>query len=69
MKKHEPEVQWFARGGGIKRCGPFASFVEAAAALRTTKGEPVDGAFCWPEQVVRRPQVRSKASASGKAAR
>lgn len=28
------KIQWFARGGGIAKCGPFKSQVEATAAMR-----------------------------------
>jgi len=28
------KLQWFARGGGIAKCGPFKSQVEASAAMR-----------------------------------
>ena len=28
------QVKWFARGGGIAKCGPFRSQVEATAAMR-----------------------------------
>lgn len=42
-------VQWFARGGGIERMGPYDTQVEAAAVLVTTDGTMVDGAFVWPE--------------------
>jgi hypothetical protein len=30
----KPKLQWFARGGGIAKCGPFASQVEATDAMR-----------------------------------
>ena len=45
-------IQWFARGGGIARAGPFDTQVEAAASLmlRST-GHPVPDAFVWPEVV------------------
>jgi len=28
------KIKWFARGGGIAKCGPFKSQVEATAAMR-----------------------------------
>ncbi len=41
--------QWFARGAGIAKMGPFKSYDEAASKLITTRGLPVEGAFVWPE--------------------
>lgn len=31
------KIVWFAKGGGIARCGPFDTQVEAAAAMRLAK--------------------------------
>jgi hypothetical protein len=28
------KIDWFARGGGIAKCGPFGSQAEATAAMR-----------------------------------
>lgn len=44
-------IQWFARGGNIKRCGPFKTQADAVKALRLTndRGFPAD-AFVWPEE-------------------
>lgn len=50
----EPEVHWFARGGGIKRMGPFPSQLQAWEALRKVDGEPVEDAQVWPERKVRK---------------
>jgi hypothetical protein len=36
----EPKIRWYARGGGIARCGPFRSQVEATNAMRLIKTEP-----------------------------
>jgi hypothetical protein len=51
--------QWYARGGGIARMGPFSSYEEASQALirspavhpryDNADGTPVDGAFVWWE--------------------
>jgi hypothetical protein len=43
------DLKWFARGGGMAKMGPYSSQAEAAAALITTDGIPVEGAFVWPE--------------------
>lgn len=51
------ELQWFARGGGIARSGPYGSEVEAWEAmeltevLQSTTGykHPLD-AVVWPER-------------------
>jgi len=45
----QPGIKWFARGGNIAVCGPFDSQEAASAALITTSGVPIDGAFVWPE--------------------
>jgi hypothetical protein len=42
-------VHWFARCAGIKRTGPFDSQLEATAAIKGLDGEPIEGAFVWPE--------------------
>lgn len=34
MSKPRKKIRWFARGGGIFRCGPFASQLAATEALR-----------------------------------
>jgi len=48
MKK----IIWFARGGGIAKCGPFDTQIEATDAVRLEPGNrdvfPSD-AFVWPE--------------------
>jgi len=31
------KVSWFARGGGIARCGPFKTQIEATNAMRLVK--------------------------------
>lgn len=51
MNRQKPEKQWFARGGLIKRMGPFTTQQRAFDALRTTEGEPIEGAFVWSETV------------------
>lgn len=52
MKDPEPTTEkvWYARGGDIAKMGPYASYEEAAKALMTTKGYPIEGAFIWPER-------------------
>lgn len=49
-----PRVQWFARGGGVIRMGPFKTQVEAANAMVIAKSDPSaprfpDDVFIWPE--------------------
>lgn len=36
MKK-KPQILWFARGGGIAKCGPFKTQIEATNAMRLVK--------------------------------
>ena len=56
MKNSKRTVQWWAKGGGIARCGPFATQEEAADHMRLI---PVPGSnaifppdvFVWPETV------------------
>ena len=48
------KLKWFARGGGIARCGPFASQAEAVKAMMLinpkNKAFPYpDNLFVWPE--------------------
>lgn len=50
------QVQWFARGGGIAKMGPYKSQVEAAASLLNTHGVHVEGAFVWPEVKMAKPK-------------
>lgn len=55
-----PRVKWYAAGGGIAKCGPFASQVEAWEAMRLSKIErerqrlehPRDTRV-WPERADR----------------
>lgn len=49
------KIQWFARGGGILRSGPYPSQVAAVAAMRTVESTPdlpryPDDLFVWPEE-------------------
>jgi len=39
------KIQWFARGGGIAKCGPFKSQVEATAAMRQVT--ETDQRYAW----------------------
>ena len=48
--KKTAKNNWFARCRGIAKMGPFDSQVQAAQAIMTTKGEPAEGAFIWPEE-------------------
>lgn len=41
-------VQWYARGGGIEECGPFATASAAVRHMRTTEGRLPDGFAVWP---------------------
>lgn len=43
-------IVWFARGGGIKRCGPFKTQVEAAEAMELVGGGFPADVFVWPEE-------------------
>ena len=51
MKATKTVKRWFARGGGIEKCGPFKSQLEAVKAMMTTKGLPAEDCFVWPEMV------------------
>ena len=46
-------IKWFARGGGLLKCGPYDSQIEATNALRLTAEPDVfpSDAFVWPEKV------------------
>ena len=49
-KQQDERLVWFARGGGIKQCGPFDSQLEAVNAMRLAKDPdsfPED-IFVWP---------------------
>lgn len=46
----EKKILWWARGGLIARMGPYATHAQAVRALRTFTGEPIEGAFVWPEE-------------------
>lgn len=37
MSVKTPAIHWFASGGGIARCGPFSSQMEAYLAMRLTE--------------------------------
>jgi hypothetical protein len=43
-------VDWYGRGGDIKRMGPFLTELQAWEALRGLDGEPVEGAAVWCEE-------------------
>ena len=47
-------IQWFARGGGIAKCGPYPSQLRAVDAMRLAGDKrdvfPPD-IFVWPEEV------------------
>jgi len=48
------KIVWFARGGGIARCGPYPTQVAAVDAMRLadkTRGEFPPDVFVWPEPV------------------
>lgn len=58
-----PRIQWFARGGGISRMGPYKTHIEAAQALVLAASKPgvplfPDNAFVWPEPVRVKKKVR-----------
>jgi hypothetical protein len=50
-RRKSKEIKWFARGGGIAKCGPFDTQLEATNAMRLVedKGFPQD-VFVWPEE-------------------
>lgn len=50
MSKAPSKIEWFARGGGIARCGPFESQAEAAASMRLVDGGFPSDVFVWPEE-------------------
>jgi hypothetical protein len=39
MSHKRNRIKWFARGGGIAKCGPFKSQIEATEAMRLVKYE------------------------------
>ena len=48
------KVVWFAKGGGIAKCGPHESQVAATNAMRLAGDGPKmfpDDVFVWPEEV------------------
>lgn len=53
------EIQWFASGGGIAKCGPYKTQVEAYEAMRLAPNAKreydsqifVSGVVVWPEYV------------------
>lgn len=60
MARKKQTTKWYARGGGIARCGPFKTQAEATASLRLVQRLSPDGrpaaqdefppdAFVWPE--------------------
>lgn len=50
-KAKRKQIEWWARGGGIARMGPYRSYARAAKALTGLDGLPVLGAFVWPEPI------------------
>lgn len=53
-------IEWFAKGGGITRRGPFKTQALAVNAMRLTgdRGFPSD-VFVWPEEVETKKTVTS----------
>lgn len=50
-------LQWYARGGGIARTGPYPSAERAARAIMGRDGLPVDGAFVWAERTPKKQRI------------
>lgn len=52
--RKEPEVEWYASGGGIKKCGPFSTQSEAYKAMilkdQSLHIYPAD-IVVWPEEI------------------
>lgn len=49
----ERSVVWYARGGGVKKCGPFRTQIDAVNSMRLATDRnafPAD-VFVWPEIV------------------
>ena len=44
-------IGWFARGGHVKRIGPFYTQLAATEAVRLEDGGFPDNVFVWPERV------------------
>jgi hypothetical protein len=50
------KIKWFSRGGGIAKCGPFDSQIEATNVLRLRPKFGINelfppDMFVWPEEV------------------
>lgn len=56
------KIEWYARGGGIAKCGPFKSQVEAVDAMRLADryGTFPNDIFVWPEMKYLPKKPRSK---------
>lgn len=56
------KIVWFARGGGIKQCGPFETQVEAVNAMRQVEESDSDYArffsSCRDPLAAMRPQLK-----------
>lgn len=48
------KIQWFARGGGISRCGPFKSQIEATESMKLVDGGFPKDVFVWSERTKRK---------------
>lgn len=59
--KSKKKIVWFARGGGIKQCGPFETQVDATNAMRLIEETDSDYAryfACCRDPLDARPQLK-----------
>jgi hypothetical protein len=59
-KKRAKKIVWFAKGGGIAKCGPFASQLEAFDVMRLTKYARGFSSFPFPPDIVVWPEEASR---------
>ncbi len=50
-KKSISKTNWWARTVDIVRIGPFSSQAKASKAILGLDGNPILGAFVWPEKI------------------
>ena len=47
----KPKTVWYARGGGISKCGPFKTQEQAIQKMRLAKDRIVEPAFPYPQDL------------------
>lgn len=58
--KTKQKVQWFARGAGIARMGPFHSQARAVGAMTLAEGCIKNPAFPYPDDLFVWPEIVTK---------